>query len=187
MSLSGKRTLTSLDGSRVADVDPEGWLVVGDVEHHEIHEGELFVASKIFEDVADNGAVNIVFQNASETKSAHLQMYGSHGGDSYGKFYRNCTHTNGTALSAQQPNGESDTTSECVLSYNGSDGTSGDLALEEYLPGGTKTLAGGGQGSGRVEFVVPAGATVMVEMVNKAGGAKTQSITLIWYEHDPLT
>jgi hypothetical protein len=183
---SKKISITDLYGNNIVEVDPRiKGLVFIDVMHREIHEGEAFIATKVWDDVSDDANADILFETGS-TKEAHLQMLGSGGGDFYAYLYYPTTHSHGTELSILQMNLSSDSTSTCTASFGPSGGADGTNAMEFYFPGGTKNQAVGGEGASREEFVIPINTKVLLRLTNKAGSGKPMSMRLTWYEADPI-
>ncbi len=160
-------------------------LVTISLIHNEVHEGEMFESSYIWDSVADDSSGTItMFTGAND---AHMVFAAASGGDAYMYFQAGISViSSGTALTAYNMKRDAATTATTEV-YRDAVGIQPAMVLSEvYSPGGTGTgpqgTAVGGTLRGNTEWILKANAAYTFVVVNKAGSAKPASISLQWYE-----
>jgi len=179
---SQKIAITDLYGEKIASIDEYvHGIVMIDVMHREIHEGEAFIVTKAWAAVGDDGVKKIQIETDSTT-AAHLVFSGACGGSFYGKIYTVPTHDAGTEVIPMNMNLGSINVSGVAVLVDPSGGADGTMAQEFLFPGGEKKAAGGAGSGDRDEFIIPPNTKFMVEVKNVAGDAQDLWIGLEWYE-----
>ena len=155
-----------------------------DVEHHEIHEGEAYHASHLFEDVADDGGVFFRLKPNTENCEYHLALATAVGGSSRAYLYRNPTLTNsGTVVGPRNRNEWYDSdTGTLSVRHTPTITANGTRYKSTVIPGGSKNFASGGAAIGRLEWILRYPYDYLIRVVNVSGGVVDVSIELEWYE-----
>lgn len=137
-------------------------------------EGEGFMASHRFEDVADSGTVRLFFDNVSGPADV-FNLFLTPGGDARLTVKKNVSvdSSGSAATQANKRSNVSDTGGVDVLfggSYSG-----GSVVLESFLSGGEKKTSAGAA-AGIPSFVVDEGDNFLIEVTNVSGGINDFSV-----------
>ena len=154
-----------------------------DFPHHQIHEGDSYVASYAPDTVKGDGAgINITLKTPDNTKWLHMQAKASAALGAFFTITRGPTFTGGTAQAgfnrnqnSTNPTGASDVKFDCTPS-------GGTVVHTELMGSGKK----GGSGSrGTEEFMLKQN-TVYVFTVTSDVASNKLGLDLSWYEHTAL-
>lgn len=147
--------------------------------------GCLFRRCYIYEDVADDGVINMHVA-VGTTNKVHMSIYGSAGGDAIFRIYETPTGVaGGTVLPATNFNRDSSNTADIVIKRGVTFTTEGDFLCAEYAFGGFGPLAGGAPSEqlGK-EWILKSGGEYLITGTNVSGGVKDLFIVLEWYEEE---
>lgn len=162
-----------------------GALVTITLPHHEVHEGEAFVASYKSPDaspVADNANLDLRF--ATTTKVAHVTFQVAGGGDFEFFLYEAGNVTGGTALSEVNMNRISSNASTITVTHTPVVNTLGTQLENFFIPGGKAAGSNGGAGGRVLEWNFATSTTYLFRLTNRAGTAQPLGIVIEWYEED---
>ncbi len=161
-----------------------GGLLAIDTFHHEIHEGETFIASQVDVALADDGA--LTFHLTPGPSFSHLVFNGSNGGDATLEFLENPTITGGAAVTERNLKRTSPDVADTVVLANPTINAVGTTVFSCVLPGGTGGNATGGLLGLRLnsEFILDPDKTYAVRLTNIAGNTKAACLDVQWYEED---
>jgi hypothetical protein len=153
--------------------------------HHEIHEGDTFLASYKSPDaapIADNAT--IVFAMQTGARYCHVVARAAFGGDAEGELREGAAIQagTGTATVAYNKNRASANAATATVIRDPNITNAGTLIENEFLPGGTGPLAVGGASIQRAEWVLARNTLYLFRMTNRAGAAQPGSLALEWYE-----
>jgi hypothetical protein len=160
-------------------------LVTIPVQHHEIHEGEMFETSYKSPEgsnIADNATLVLHFLTGA--KENHFTFTVAAGGDCEVSLYEAPSLTaNGPRLDVHNLHRDSDDVSVTSV-WQGSTFTGGVQLTNFLLVGGTGGNASGGISRQGLERILRPNTIYMVEATNRAGTAQPMSILADWYEED---
>ena len=150
--------------------------------HHEIHEGETYIASNANASIANNASISIHLTPG--THFDHLTIAAAAGGDALIELCENPTIAGGVALTPRNMKRTAPDASDTVVLEDVTVNACGTLIVELLLPGGTGGNAGGGNLGMRQnsEFILDPTKTYSIELTNIAGSAKPVSLIAQWYE-----
>ncbi len=160
-----------------------------DIAHHKIHEGVTFTADYLKEAVANDGFERVHIKAVD--KHIHLVIKSDVGGKFTFKTYSDTTYTalgtlsNGVNLTKYNRKIGGDN-SNALVYFAPTVNALGTLRVNTLLPGGTGPQTTGASDGSRVETIIPAGHDLLLVYQNKSGQAKDMSVTLEWYEIDPV-
>lgn len=152
-----------------------------DTVHRSIHKGEFFSGGVYLPDVADQAYVDI--RVLTSTLDVHCVVSGMSGGDSLISFYEGTTFSNiGTAITMSNHNrGSVKTSGVSVTSSPTVDSLGSGINGVRYIPGGTKSGSGGGEGGFGAEYVLKANTAYLFRMQNIASASKRMSQMIEFY------
>jgi len=160
-----------------------GAMVFIDSVHSEIHEGHFFECTAYDNSIDNAAAIDLLVVTGS--RRCHIVFQGAVGGNSVAYLYENTTVSDNGAAVTIHNKYRNALMSPSVAVYSGPTITSvGVLLHSSFLPGGTKSFAGGGQTRTESEWVLKPNANYLARMVNISGGAVPASIALEWYEEE---
>lgn len=178
--------LADSEGDSILVDQIENALVTVDFQHHEIYQGNTFLASwKSPEgsDIADDGVFGLYLQTAD--RLTHLTFELANGGDLEVAFWEGCSFSaTGTQINLFNLNRMSSRipTVEATVSPTLITGT---LIENFFVPGGTGPVqASGGTGQRDTEWNLRTGTAYYLQGINRAGTATPASIVTQWYEED---
>lgn len=177
--------LVGSDGNLLVD-EVDNALVTVDFPHHEVHEGNTFLAfwkSPDGSDVADNAAFGLYLQLTSKT--AHFTFDVAGGGDTEVALWENATFSaTGTVATPYNLNRMS-AKATTVGVRTGPTLVTGTL-IENFLePGGTgPSQSSGGVGRRGTEWILRTGTAYYLQGINRAGSAQPASAMAQWYEEE---
>lgn len=164
-----------------------GGIVTTDHVHHEVHEGEMFVASYTVphgSELANDASLDILIVTAA--KEAHLFASIGVGGDCEVLFYEDATTSAaGTALAENNMNRRSSATAVETITHTPTVSTTGTLLLQTFLPGGSGPQAGGGASRSNTEWLLDINSKYLLRITNRSGSTIQASATLQWYSETP--
>lgn len=163
------------DGSAWIDIDPVSiaW------EHHRVHLGKMWRASKRFEAVADDASADIVI--VVGLVPLHAIFNFSAGGDANQFLYEGPTHNSASAVNvrnASRPVGDSGAPS----AFSPTVTVVGDELHTTLVPGGSAGVAQGSAGKRENEWILSPSTDYLFRLTNKAGQAKDMSWDIDFYE-----
>lgn len=149
-----------------------------DVFHQRIYEGTAWGWSHRYEDVANNGVIDTVFQVFG---GAHLVGRLEAGGAARVDFVKVSSYTDGTSLGPVNHNGFKSHVASMIVHHTASINVLG-ANIVETLAGeaGTSGKAAGGETGGFPEFLLPTG-IYGIRFTNVSGGAADFALQLHWY------
>ena len=161
-------------------------LIVIDIAHREIHEGNTFNAFLSDLALADDASLTMLFttsNNSFVSVSGHMVLQYAAGGDAQVFVYEAPTvSTIGTAFTAQRLNREIAATAVTTISTGATFSSYGTTIFDMVIAGGTGGNAGGGAGSHDDEFILTPGTQYLIRLENEAGSTKVAGIHVDWYE-----
>lgn len=164
--------------------DTTGAIVMMDTIHHEVHEGEMFLAEHSVASVADGGTVRLVLSSGT-AKQPHVSFNVSAGGACQVYLFEGSTSTGGTAVTSYNYNRTSSRAATMTVAHTPSAGTAGTVTLinGRYLAGGNSptTRIGGGIRQS-VEFIFAPSTKYFLDTINKSGSAISINVATEWYE-----
>ncbi len=162
--------------------DITGALQVIDTFHHEIHEGETFIASHLDINLADNGT--LILHLAPGPTFSHLVFSGACGGDATVELMENPTITGGAAVNERNMKRTAAEPGDTVVLEDPTINNPGTMILDALIAGGTGGNAAGGFLGLREqsEFILDPDKTYAVRLTNIAGNTKAASLIVQWYE-----
>ncbi len=179
--------LATVDGELcVAIIKPvdeiTGAVMTIDSFHHEIHEGETFVATQIDTNLANNG--ELTFHLTPGPTFSHLVFNGTNGGDATIELLEDPTVVGGVAVSERNMKRTSAEPGDTVVLSGVTVNVVGTTVFDCVIPGGTGGNAAGGVLGLRdnSEFILDPDKTYVVRLTNIAGNAKAACLIIQWYE-----
>jgi hypothetical protein len=176
----------SFPGAEIDEVT--GALVVINVPHHEVHESEMFMASRKSPDgapIADDANLDILFRVGAAV-NAHTVMAIAAGGDAELSLYENPTVTlDGTPLARVNMDRSRVRIATSLAFHTPTIGAVGTLLFNFFSPGGTGGNSAGGTGiiaRPGTEWILRAGVDYLLRSINRAGNAQPMSDLIQWYE-----
>jgi hypothetical protein len=181
-----QRVIVGDRGGREVKVDP---IVRGiktiDTFHQETHAGEAFIISLMQLAVADDANVDLFI--AVGDKELHMTFSGGAAGDAHAFLYEGSTHTSGgTPVVAYNRYRSSTVTSTATFTAGGVNVPGATAIISQYVPGGSKNQATGGDAGEREEIILAANTNYLARITNKSGGNDDFSMKMSWYEEDPM-
>jgi len=150
--------------------------VVMEFEHHQVHEGESYLASL---EQLSLGTGTVKFSvDVPANKYPHLIMsVDIYNGAALCRKYHTATYTGGSTMTAYNRNRNSANTPSITIKsgVTSSDGT----LFESFFAGSGKTTSGGGRSMS--EVILKAGSTYKFEVVGQDAQTKAV-INFLWYE-----
>lgn len=170
------------EGELLTD-DITGALATIDVVHHEVHEGETWVASRFVLSLANNASIDLYLTTGALWP--HLSWIALMGGDGEMQFYAAPTiSVVGTLMARPNLNRGSSRASTLIPYHTPTITNNGTLLLNDALPGGRGPQAGGGLARSNTEWILAAGTNYLMRFYNRSGNNQIASIVLQWYEED---
>ncbi len=171
------------DTERECIFDGSVWIILDPVriawEHHRVHIGKMWRASKRFGSVDNNSSADIVVNVG--LISLHTVFNFAAGGDADWFLYEGTVHDSANAVNvrnASRPTG--DTGAPSVFSPAVSD--IGTEIHTFFAPGGTAGVAQGTSGNRENEWILKPSTNYLFRITNVAGQAKKMSWDLDFYE-----
>ena len=160
-------------------------------EHAYLHKGSRWIMSQINIALADDAYITVMIDVGS-TYDLHMFAKVNAGGDTTLEIFEAPTAMSvGTALTAFNLNRHETAVSSGTFVHTPTgDPTTGSTELLNgglLIAGGTGGNAGGGGGEGRDEFILKTDTRYVYRVRNIGGGAKAVSVSLDFYEHEPIT
>lgn len=159
-------------------------LVTIDFPHYQQHLGQMFeVSYKSADggDLSDNATINFLLTVGDIP--CHLIFEANCGGDAEILLREKPTPSGaGTAVTPVCHNRNYPKVSTMTVARS-VPYTGGTLLHNALLPGGTGGNAGGGSTRREEEFLLRTNTQYLLEVINRAGGAKPASLVAAWYEH----
>ena len=180
------------ESGRVAEFDNLFAIPVTlDVEHHEVHEGDMYSAFIYDEDAASGHTIEIHLQApavASPQKRIHLVIDHNATGEHLFTLSEAATYSSGgTAFTAINRNRGSGNTTDSQALRTGSNKGSNNIVtggspvvLESIWTGSGRGT--GGESRGLQEWVLDPGEEYLIKIESKAAGIAL-FLQAIWYEH----
>ncbi len=155
-------------------------LVVVEMDHHEIHEGDFYRAvDSVALGIGDVATFIVVTPNT--TKWLHMRPSVNVTAESTVVLYENVTYTGGTSVPALNANRNSGNTSGATLVKQVTTLTTGSaVALSNHLLGSNRTDGGKTDPD---EWILKQNTTYCLEVTNEAAGTNNCVVELVWYEH----
>lgn len=180
---SGRLNILLTDGTTVPVVDADlSALNVISGPHHEIHEGEMYMASKFFSDLADNASAELRV-TAGVSKALHITISIATEGNAEVYIYEGTTYNvNGTAVTVYNKNRVSTNTTDAAVKHTPTINVLGANIFQAFLPGGTKKEAVGGVRTNGQEWIFKKGIDYLIRVTNRGGADKDVSIETEYYE-----
>ena len=152
--------------------------------HHEVHEGEMFVASLYDAAIANGGNIALLI-TVSATHEAHMVFRAALGGDARFVLSEEPTVTDvGLLIPRVNMRRGSSRGAQTLARSNPTTTADGSILLETMLPGGTGGNAAGGALRQDTEFILRTGGVYLMRLTNVSGQQKHGSINTNWYEED---
>lgn len=155
-----------------------------DLDHFEIHQGNLYTFSKTFRTVPNNDYIYI--RISPQSKQCHAQINFSAEGKAYLRTYQHTSFplvneeyipwSRNLALSTT-PTVKMYTLQTATVNLLGT--LRGDDAVGAS---GNPNTQAGGSGQGRLETIIPQGKELLIEIQNVAGSAKYINVIINFYE-----
>jgi hypothetical protein len=170
---------TGVKGLRVygGPTDPISDIPVGiDFEHHQVHEGESYVAS--LEQLSiGTGTVKFSIDVPVDTYPHMIISVDTYDGACLVRKYHTATYTGGSAMTAVNRNRNSANAAATTIK-SGITSTNGTL-FESFFAGSAKTT--GGNGRSMSEIILKANSTYRFDVVGQSANTKAV-INFFWYE-----
>lgn len=165
--------------------------------HAHLHDGEVYEACYLEEDVANDGTVELLVNVPSGVaKEPHMLFVVNCGGDAKVEVFEGSEPSgNGTEITPVNSRRSVDSNPDQsvieiyhtpTLASSGEDG-SALYGTGKLVAGGTGPQSGGGSGGREVELILDRGLKYLLRVTNISGNTKNVGVELRWYEHDPLT
>lgn len=176
--------LTNTAGAFVNVETESKSLVVMDVVHWRIHQGQMFLASYKSPDaspIADDASISMLL--VTDGGEPHLVFDVEAGGDCEIQFYEDTTTSNdGTALAEVQMNRNSAKVATLTATHTPTVSGAGTLLMTQFQPGGIAGQSTGGGGFSPREWILKGSTKYLIIATNRAGTAQPMSISAQWYE-----
>lgn len=177
---------STADGAVQVD-EVQSALLTINVDHHEVHEGEMFVATYKSPDdspVADDGT--LVFSLDPGDKVCHLVYKAACGGDAEIELRENVDVEAGSGFTPINMNRLSANVSDTTVLLNPTINDAGDLLENSFIAGGGAILSQGGEATIRpdAEWMLNPNRVYLIRLTNRSGTAQPMSIFVQWYEED---
>ncbi len=150
-----------------------------------LYRGQLFSLGIVVDSVASAGKVKFLFNARSE--ALHVHPGWAFSGNGHVHAYEVTSWTAGSAVNLannytkyQGVNSISSLLIRDPSSINVQ--TSSTALWDQFIPGGTKSKAGGGRGVPAEHFIVEAGTVIMIELENHSGAGATISFEGLVHE-----
>ena len=155
-----------------------------ETEHAEIHEGETYICSHYYSDVADDAHADLRIISGSN-KELHITITVAVAGDGEILIYEGTTYTvAGTGIVIYNRDRTSSNSADPSCKYTPTANVLGTELFHGYAPGGTKKQAIGSVRSTAQEWIFKKSEDYLVRFTNRSGGAIDVSIEVEWYEVD---
>ncbi len=180
-SIFGKTnaTIQSATGMPVSVVD--NGIVTSDLFYDAMNMGSAFSISLFSSAVGDSSSINILLQTCP-IHDHHVYGIAVSGGDSIVRANAEvtlaATSDNGTPLTATNFNQTSTQVTGSKGFTNPTLATTGSLMMEDYVPGGTKKAAIGGQSLN--EWILAKNTKHYITFTNISGATKPMQLTINW-------
>jgi len=153
-----------------------------DVIHAQIHKGNVYTAGHLFVSVASAAIATFLISVPAATYP-HMIISVAALGNSLVQFYEGTTtSSDGTAVTIFNRNRNSANTSGTTLFYTPSVTADGTELAPDYIFGGSKSKAGGGEGGFDSEYVLKPSTKYLVKITNQSGAVENIIISPTWYE-----
>ena len=160
--------------------------VVISFPHHEVHDGDTFIAcykSPEGTDIEDDASLDIVLVPARAT-ALHFTFAVAAAGDAEFFIYEGSNTDIGTAIPTYNLNRVSGKISNLFIKHTPSITAVGTMLCNVFLPGGTKNQANGGSTRQDTEYILAPLTKYLFRLTNRAGSAKVLGWNFSWYEKD---
>lgn len=160
----------------------EGAVVI-DYAHKKVHEGDLYLASGYFANIANAGTVKLLLVTGAIP--VHLTGQILAGGEAYIEFYEGATaNPLGTVVTGINLNRGSTNTANLKLYHTPTvaGGSEGTKIYDSFAPAGRGPQAGGGDLRPGSEFLLAVNTTYYMVITNVSGNAKNYGVELEYYE-----
>ena len=159
----------------------EHLIMKGDI-HALIHEGRFFSVGVAVENVANNGAVELLVQTPAGAP-LHVRFAGSTGGNATNAFYEGTTFSAaGTAVTPVNRNRRSPNAARGTFTSGPTITDDGTPIFLGYTGGGAGGSASGTASTSFEEYILAASTTYLARITNTAGN--NQPVTLIMDFYD---
>lgn len=157
------------DGTDNAGVDSYvSALQCIDVEHHEVHEGEMFTLSNLAS--LANGATSEILFVVGPTKNPHIRFEAIADGVTNLYFYETPTYSStGIAITEYDMNRSTANSSEGTFYSDPTITNAGTALITGYIAGGEKSFRTGGEVRSGSEFVLATSEVYLFRVVNNSG------------------
>lgn len=165
--------------------DVTGALIIAELEHVKVHEGEMFSVSHRFTGIANNGTADLrVTVGASEP--AHVKWNISSGGKIYIDIYEETTFTNlGTAVTPQNMNRLSSNTPDTTFGHTPTVNAIGTSRYESVSGSNSNPVVRAGESIRQhVEWVLAPTKNYLLRVTNKSGSLQDIGVAIEFYEDD---
>lgn len=170
------------DGGASVYDDNVGAIITVLSEHHEVHQGEMFVAFFVSGSVSNNNSIDLLFSTTGTAKDVHFVWQVTSGGDSQSYFYENATGSGGTNFVPVNVNRTSSNLAGSVVRTGPTVGHVGTLKSQTYIPGGKGGQTSGGLARTNTEWILAPSRVYLIRATNVAGTAQTVGIDVQFYE-----
>ena len=162
-------------------LDEEQRQIIIDSVHDEVHEGEMMHVGYSSASVANNASLNVLLTTGNA--EVHAVIRYSAGGEGQCYLYEAPTVVNGTGLTIYNMKRTSTRTPATVAKHTPTVSATGSTALvDEFLPGGSGGLAGGGAVRLGTEWILKPDTDYLLRFTNQAATAQQVSIAVEFYE-----
>lgn len=156
-------------------------LLAVDYVHHEIHEGDAFVAA-YGQDVAGSGELNILLTTPDTAKYAHCVLQVVTESEAHVYLYENPTiSAAGTAVPSYNRNRNSATVAGLTITHTPTVTATGAVILLEQHFGSGKGV--GGNERGAEEWILKRNEQTLIRVTNMTASNNQIWVTINWYEH----
>lgn len=160
-------------------------LATVDIVHERVHDGEMFVASVRFEDVANGGSFAMLIRTGG--KDVHMAIALQAGGEAFFDVYEGTSPTaNGTQLTAFNAFRRHTNTALTTVYHTPTvgGGNEGTAIFRGFAPGGSGPNAGGGSIRRNTEWIFKPATVYYILITNDSGQTHDYGLAVEFYEHD---
>ena len=162
-----------------------GSLYAIDTQHAKTHEGRAFGIGMLFASVA-NGANADILIRVNASVEMHAEFAGASTGAAWAYLLEAAAVTgSGTEITAYNRYRESNNAVNGTFYHTPTLANTGTTLITTLIPGATNRKAsGGGNASGRVEWILKPDTVYVMRLINKAGTGAMMSMNADIYEID---
>lgn len=163
--------------------EEEGYLIVIDSVHNEVHEGEMFHTNHIFSSVANGGNADTMLHTLDG--EYHTMFSVSVGGAVDVFLYEDVVVTDsGTAVTSYNMNRTSTKESDLVVTHTPTVSSTGTTLVSKFIPGGSSQQTRiGGDTRTATEWLLKPNTNYMIRINNVSGTTIRASISIEFYKH----